>query len=42
MSIFRDMVEKFMEVLMDDLSVFADSFDDCLNNLKLFLVRCVV
>uniref|UniRef100_A0A2N9HHG0 RNA-directed DNA polymerase n=1 Tax=Fagus sylvatica TaxID=28930 RepID=A0A2N9HHG0_FAGSY len=40
-SIFSDMVEKFMEVFMDDLSVFGDSFDDCLNNLKLVLARCV-
>uniref|UniRef100_A0A2N9H911 Integrase catalytic domain-containing protein n=1 Tax=Fagus sylvatica TaxID=28930 RepID=A0A2N9H911_FAGSY len=40
-SIFSDMVEKFMEVFMDDLFVFGDSFDDCLNNLKLVLVRCV-
>jgi hypothetical protein len=29
-SIFSDMVEKIMEVFMDDLSVFGDSFDDCL------------
>ena len=41
MSIFSDMVEKFMEVFMDDLSIFCDSFDDCLNNLKLVLARCV-
>jgi hypothetical protein len=40
-SIFSDMVEKFMEVFMDDLSVFGDSFDNCLNNLKLVLARCV-
>ena len=40
MSIFSDMVEKFIEVFMDDLSVFGDSFDDCLNNLKLVLARC--
>uniref|UniRef100_A0A2N9EMS1 Integrase catalytic domain-containing protein n=1 Tax=Fagus sylvatica TaxID=28930 RepID=A0A2N9EMS1_FAGSY len=39
-SIFSDMVEKFMEVFMDDLSVF-DSFDDCFNNLKMVLTRCV-
>ncbi|XP_065629882.1 uncharacterized protein LOC136067643 [Quercus suber] len=39
-SIFSDMVEKFLEVFMDDLSVFGDSFDDCLNNLKLVLARC--
>ena len=38
-SIFSDMVEKFLEVFMDDLSVFGDSFDDCLNNLKLVLAR---
>ena len=41
MSIFSDMVEKFMEVFMDDLSVFGDSFDDCLNHLKLVIARCV-
>uniref|UniRef100_A0A2N9H363 RNA-directed DNA polymerase n=1 Tax=Fagus sylvatica TaxID=28930 RepID=A0A2N9H363_FAGSY len=41
MSIFSDMVEKFMEVFMDDLSIFGDSFDDCLNHLKLVLARCV-
>jgi hypothetical protein len=35
------MVKKFMEVFMDDLSVFGDSFDDCLNHLKLVLARCV-
>jgi hypothetical protein len=40
-SIFSDMVEKFMEVFMDDFSVFGDSFDDYLNNLKLVLARCV-
>ena len=39
-SIFSDMVEIFLEVFMDDLSVFGDSFDDCLNNLKLVLARC--
>ena len=26
---------------MDDFSVFGDSFDDCINNLKLVLARCV-
>ena len=41
MSIFSDMFEKFMEVFMDDLSIFGDSFDDCLNNLKLVSARCV-
>ena len=41
MSIFSDMVERFMEVFMDDLSFFGDSFDDCLNHLKLVLAMCV-
>ena len=40
-SIFSDMVKKFMEVFMDDLSIFGDSFDDCLDYLKLVLARCV-
>jgi hypothetical protein len=40
-SIFSDMIEKFMEVFMDDLSIFDDSFGDCLNHLKLVLARCV-
>jgi hypothetical protein len=40
-SIFSDMVEKFMEVFMDDLSVFGDSFNYCLDYLKLVLARCV-
>ena len=39
-SIFSDMVENFLEVFMDDLSVFGDSFDDCLNKLKLVLAHC--
>ena len=26
---------------MDDLSIFGDSFDDCLDHLKLVLARCV-
>uniref|UniRef100_A0A2N9IGG3 Reverse transcriptase domain-containing protein n=1 Tax=Fagus sylvatica TaxID=28930 RepID=A0A2N9IGG3_FAGSY len=28
-SLFSDMVERFLEVFMDDFSVFGDSFDDC-------------
>ena len=34
LSIFSDMVERFLEVFMDDFSVFGDSFDDCLMNLE--------
>ena len=40
MSIFSDMVEKCMEVFMDDLTVFGDSFDSCLFNLEAILARC--
>ena len=40
LSIFSDMVERILEVFMDDFSVFGDSFDDCLSNLKKVLTRC--
>ncbi|XP_025687408.2 uncharacterized protein [Arachis hypogaea] len=40
LSIFFDMVEKFLEVFMDDFSVFGDSFSSCLNHLALVLKRC--
>jgi hypothetical protein len=40
MSFFSDMVEKFLEVFMDDFSVFGSSFDNCLHNLSLVLKRC--
>ncbi|GJW20736.1 hypothetical protein Tco_0031358 [Tanacetum coccineum] len=39
-AIFHDMVEDFMEVFMDDFSVFGDSFDCCLANLDRMLTRC--
>ncbi|GJZ56838.1 reverse transcriptase domain-containing protein [Tanacetum coccineum] len=39
MAIFHDMIEKTMEVFMDDLSVFGDSFDSCLSNLEKMLKR---
>ncbi|GJU76833.1 reverse transcriptase domain-containing protein [Tanacetum coccineum] len=40
MAIFHDMIEKTMEVFMDDFSVFGDSFDSCLSNLEKMLKRC--
>ncbi|XP_075483869.1 uncharacterized protein LOC142524029 [Primulina tabacum] len=40
MSIFHDMVEKHIEVFMDDFSVFGSSFDSCLINLSKVLKRC--
>ena len=33
MAIFADMVEKCIEVFMDDFSVFGASFENCLANL---------
>ncbi|XP_068315023.1 uncharacterized protein [Pyrus communis] len=40
LAIFSDMVERFIEVFMDDFSVFGSSFDECLNHLSLVLQRC--
>ncbi|GJZ13655.1 reverse transcriptase domain-containing protein [Tanacetum coccineum] len=40
MAIFHDMIEKTMEVFMDDFSVFGDSFDSCLSNLEKMLKWC--
>jgi hypothetical protein len=39
-SIFADMLEKHMEVFMDDFSVFGSSFHNYLTNLSLVLERC--
>src|SRR3954468_19087124 len=41
MAIFSDMVEKFMEIFMDDFTVTGDSFDSCLAHWTLVLHRCV-
>ncbi|GJV70224.1 reverse transcriptase domain-containing protein [Tanacetum coccineum] len=40
MAIFHDMIEKMMEVFMDDFSVFGDSFSTCLSYLDKMLKRC--
>ncbi|XP_019262573.1 PREDICTED: uncharacterized protein LOC109240400 [Nicotiana attenuata] len=39
MAIFTDMVEMFVEMFMDDFSVFGCSFDNCLMNLDKVLAR---
>ncbi|GJT69083.1 reverse transcriptase domain-containing protein [Tanacetum coccineum] len=39
-TIFHDVVEDFMEVFMDDFSVFGNSFDCCIANLDKMLARC--
>ena len=40
LAIFDDMVEKFIEIFMDNFSVFGSSFDICLANLNLVLQHC--
>nr|GFA32260.1 reverse transcriptase domain-containing protein [Tanacetum cinerariifolium] len=40
LAIFHDMVEKIMEVFMDDVSVFGNSFENCLSRLDKMLQRC--
>jgi hypothetical protein len=39
-NIFSDMVERFLEIFMDDFFVFGSSFEECLHRLTLVLVRC--
>ena len=40
MALFSDMIEKTMEIFMDDFSVFGESFRICLSNLEQVLDRC--
>jgi hypothetical protein len=40
MAIFSDLIEKVMEVFMDDFSVYGKTFKDCLANLDKVLRRC--
>nr|GEV04275.1 reverse transcriptase domain-containing protein [Tanacetum cinerariifolium] len=40
MVIFHNMIEKTMEIFMDDFSVFGDSFSSCLSHLDTMLQRC--
>ena len=40
MTIFSDMVERSIEVFMDDFYVVGTSFDDCLANLESVVLRC--
>ena len=40
MAIFSDMVERKIEVFMDDFSVLEKSFDNFLENLRHALMRC--
>nr|GEU94822.1 reverse transcriptase domain-containing protein [Tanacetum cinerariifolium] len=40
MAIFHDMIQKTMEVFIDDFSVFGNSFETCLSRLEKMLKRC--
>ena len=40
MSIFSDMVKQTLEMLMDDFSIFGETYDDCLHKLENVLKRC--
>ncbi|RVW13480.1 Retrovirus-related Pol polyprotein from transposon 17.6 [Vitis vinifera] len=41
LSIFSDMVERIMEVFMDDITVYGGTFEECLVNLEAVLHRCI-
>ncbi|KAL6324956.1 hypothetical protein AAG906_019864 [Vitis piasezkii] len=41
LSIFSDMVERIMEVFMDDLTIYGEDFGDCLSNLETILQTCI-
>ena len=40
MSIFSDLAEEFMEIFMDDFTVYGSNFEKCLHNLGTVLQRC--
>ncbi|XP_075104740.1 uncharacterized protein LOC142178860 [Nicotiana tabacum] len=39
-AIFSDMTERFLEIFMDDFTLFGKTFEDCLYHLTLVLKRC--
>ena len=41
LSIFCDLVERIMEVYIDDITVHGGSFEECLINLETVLHRCI-
>ena len=41
LSIFSDMVERIMEVYMDDITIYGGTFEDCLANFETILNRCI-
>ncbi|RVW19625.1 Retrovirus-related Pol polyprotein from transposon opus [Vitis vinifera] len=41
LSIFSDMVERIMEVFMDDITIYGGTYEECLVNLEAVLNRCI-
>ena len=41
LSIFSDMVERIMEVYMNDITIYGGTFEDCLANLETVLNKCI-
>ncbi|WKA10613.1 hypothetical protein VitviT2T_028178 [Vitis vinifera] len=41
LSIFNDMVERIMNVFMDDITIYGSTFEGCLVNLEAILNRCI-
>ena len=41
LNIFSDLIERIMEVYMDDIIVYGGSFAECLINLETILHRCI-
>ena len=41
LSMFSDMVERIMEVYMDDITVYGGDFEECLTNLEAIMQRCI-
>ena len=39
-SIFYDMIERFLDIFMDDFFIFGSTFSMCLHHLRLVLKRC--
>ena len=40
MGIFSDMIEHILDIFMDDFSIFEDSYEGCLENLRRVLEMC--
>ena len=41
LSIFSNLVERIMEVYMDNITVYGENFEECLVNLETILHRCI-